>query len=89
MIIEVAYATPRKQRIVALDVPDTCTARQAACLSALDQEFEDLDLLLVPLGIFGLKTNDEQQLKAGDRVELYRPLQIDPMEARRARALKK
>ncbi len=88
MKIEVVYATPRKQVIVVLEVAADCTARQAAMCSALDAQFEGLDLSCVPLGIFGKKAGDEQQLLAGDRVEMYRPLVIDPMEARRARATK-
>ena len=79
---------PHKQCILELEVLEGCTARQAAVLSAMDQEFENLDLQKVPLGIFGVKAPDDYALKAGDRVELYRPLQIDPMEARRARAKK-
>lgn len=89
MKVEVAYATPRMQRIVALDVLEGCTAREAALQSQLDRHFEELELSVVPLGVFGKKTSDEQVLAEGDRVELYRPLQIDPKEARRVRAEKK
>lgn len=89
MKVEVAYATPRMQRIVELEVLEGCTAREAALQSQLDQHFDGLELSAVPLGIFGKKTTDDQALTEGDRVELYRPLQIDPKEARRARAEKK
>lgn len=89
MKVEVAYATPRMQRIVELDVHEGCTAREAALQSQLDECFDELELPAVPLGVFGKKTTDEQVLAEGDRVELYRPLQIDPKEARRARAEKK
>jgi len=88
MKIEVAYATPKDQQIIELEVPEGCTARQAAMHSALDQNFEDLELAEVPLGIFGKKAADDQLLVEGDRVEMYRPLQIDPKDARRARAQK-
>lgn len=88
MKVEVAYATPKMQRIAELDVVEGCTARQAALQSQLDQHFDGLELSVVPLGIFGKKTADEQVLVDGDRVELYRPLQIDPKDARRARAEK-
>lgn len=77
------------QKIVVLEVETGCTARQAAEQSALDEHFEGLLLTEVPLGVFGKKAPDEQVLVAGDRVELYRPLQIDPKEARRLRAEKK
>jgi len=86
MIVEVVYGTPKKQRLVELTLAEGCTAREAAMASALDQDFDDLDLASAPIGIFGQKTTDTQVLNAGDRVEIYRPLQIDPKEARRARA---
>ncbi|MGB0867124.1 MAG: RnfH family protein [Granulosicoccaceae bacterium] len=89
MRVEVAYATPQQQRIVELDVVAGCTARQAALQSALDQHFESLSLADNPLGIFGKRASDDQVLQEGDRVELYRPLLIDPKEARRLRAEKK
>lgn len=38
------------------------------------------------LGIFAQRVSPQHVLRAGDRVELYRPLQLDPMEARRRRA---
>ena len=39
-----------------------------------------------PLGIFGRQVKDDTILQNGDRVELYRPLLIDPKTARRRRA---
>lgn len=38
------------------------------------------------LGIFGRKVAPDQLLHDGDRIEIYRPLALDPMEARRRRA---
>jgi len=37
-------------------------------------------------GIFGQLCAPDQVLEEGDRIEIYRPLQIDPKEARRRRA---
>ncbi len=88
MIVEVAYATPRNQVIAEVEVPEGCSARQAALSSGLDAQFDDLDLAQVPLGVFGKKVDDDYTLSNGERVELYRPLLIDPKEARRARANK-
>lgn len=88
--VEVAYALPDRQRIVALEVPEGCTVRAAAMQSGLDKQFADLDLSSVDLGIFGKSVNapDSQALKAGDRVEIYRPLLADPKEVRKQRAAK-
>lgn len=84
--IEVVYAEPHKQKLLKLQVEQGTTARSAALRSGLDTEFAGLDLARVPLGVFGVQVADDHVLHAGDRVELYRPLQTDPREARRQAA---
>ncbi len=86
MRVEVVYATPALQKLVTVEVEQGSSARQAAMLSGLDRHFPELDLSTVPLGIFGEKVKDGAQLQPGDRIELYRKLLIDPMQARRERA---
>lgn len=39
-----------------------------------------------PAGLYGRRVPPDTRLADGDRVELYRPLRVDPREARRARA---
>lgn len=89
--VEVAYATPEKQVIVPLDVPEDTTALKAAELSGIAEQFPGLDPAATNMGIFGkaIKDPQSQVLREGDRVELYRPLKIDPKEARLNRARKK
>lgn len=86
--IEVAYGLPQEQVLLALTVPAGTTAREAVRLSRLAERYPALDPEHAPLGIFGklLKTPDSHELRSGDRVEIYRPLLIDPKEARRLRA---
>lgn len=89
--IEVAYALPSEQRITHLSVPSGTTAREAVMLAHLEAHFSESDAVTLhtaDLGIFGtlLKAPDHHVLQAGDRVEVYRPLQIDPKAARVARA---
>tara|TARA_R110000824_G_scaffold40490_4_gene121397 strand:- start:5526 stop:5840 length:315 start_codon:yes stop_codon:yes gene_type:complete len=91
LAVEVAFALPSKQRIVALRVPEGTTARQAVALADLPTLFPDLPddtFSQAPLGIFGkaLRDPDTQLLREGDRVEVYRPLAIDPKVARLERA---
>ena len=88
--VEVAYALPDRQRIVALEVPEGCTVRAAVMQSALDKQSPDLDLATADLGIFGKSVSapDAQALKNGERVEIYRPLIADPKEVRKQRAAK-
>lgn len=83
--IEIAYGLPDRQYLRAMQVPEGTTARQAVLQSSLDQEIPNLDLAAAPLGIFGKRVKDDTVLRARDRIEIYRPLLIDPKEARRRR----
>lgn len=83
--IEVIYGLPDKQMLKKLNVQNGCTAREAVCQSGLDEIFSELDLQTAPLGIFGKSVKDETLLRDKDRIEIYRPLLIDPKEARRKR----
>lgn len=85
--VEVAYATPGKQKIIALQVAEGCTPMQAAELSGIANEFEGVDLSSAKMGVFGKAVDASQYaLKEGDRVEIYRPLLVDPKAVRKARA---
>lgn len=89
--VEVAFALPDRQHIVTLAVPEGTTARQAVRLAELEVLFPELPpstFREASLGIFGkpLRDPDHHVLRAGDRVEVYRPLEIDPKAARAERA---
>lgn len=93
--VEVAFATPERQLIIPLSVPVGTTAYQAAVQSKIADQFEEINLAEMPMGIFsklldgkGKPTAKEYVLQTRDRVEIYRPLLIDPKEARLARAAK-
>lgn len=89
--IEVAYARPDLQKIVELEVDEGTTVFDAASRSGLEQFFPEIDYDATDMGIFGkaVKKPREEQLRDGDRIELYRPLIIDPKQARLNRAKKK
>ncbi len=89
--VEVAYARPDKQEIVPVQVPEGATAVQAVKLSGITAIFPEIDADSIDMGIFGkvIKNPADHELRDGDRVELYRPLQIDPKQARLNRAKKK
>ncbi|MEM1404638.1 MAG: RnfH family protein [Pseudomonadota bacterium] len=85
--VEVAYALPERQALVAIDVGEGTTALEAVQQSGLDGKFPDLTIDDgIKLGIFGQIVTLGHVLKAGDRVEIYRPLKADPKEVRKARA---
>jgi putative ubiquitin-RnfH superfamily antitoxin RatB of RatAB toxin-antitoxin module len=68
--------------VTSLELPPGATvadALRAACLA------EVLGREAVAVGVWGRPCAIDRRLEDGDRVELYRPLQVDPMEARRAR----
>ena len=73
--VEVAYATPFQQRIVAVDVPENTTLETAIKLSGLLACFPEINLSATAVGIFGKLSELNQVLKAGDRVEIYRPFE--------------
>ena len=86
MRVEVAFGTAAEQTLVAVEVGEGATVAQALQAVAGGQPFANLPLDSMPVGIFGRPVGRDALLKAGDRVELYRPLAMDPKEARRRRA---
>ena len=84
--IEVAYALPWSQILRHLKVPFGTSAEQAVQFSGIREVFPEIDLLHNSLGIFGKLVKPEAILRNHDRVEIYRPLPVDPKEKRRRRA---
>jgi putative ubiquitin-RnfH superfamily antitoxin RatB of RatAB toxin-antitoxin module len=84
--VEVAYALPEKQEIVMLEVEPGTSANQAVLKSGLNRHFPELILEGASLGIFGKAIKSDYILRAGDRVEIYRPLIADPKAVRKKRA---
>lgn len=82
--VEVVFATREQQKVIALSVSIGTTALQAAQLSGLYDQYPHIQDY--PLGVYGKVVASEYVLKAHDRVEIYRPLLIDPKENRRRRA---
>ncbi len=84
--IEVVYALPAKQQLVALQLPAGSSVRQAIDASGLLQKHPEIDLTKNKIGIFAKLTRPDAVLRDGDRVEIYRPLIADPKEVRKQRA---
>ncbi|WP_373017915.1 RnfH family protein [Thiomicrorhabdus sp.] len=81
MRIEVAYALPKEQYLFEQQVEEGCTVEQALKSSKLMEEFPLLDIDKV--GIFGKQVTLDTVLREGDRIEVYRPLKVDPRDRRR------
>lgn len=71
-----------------LDLPRGCTLRQALESSSAFTEFPELracPLAELMLGVWNKRANPDQLLVENDRIEIYRPLRVDPKIARRER----
>ncbi len=86
--VEICYATPVQYWLLPVEVPSGATAGQAIQLSSMLMLCSELRLDDLKVGIFSKKCTLDTVLKDGDRVEIYRPLTIDPKTARRLRAKK-
>jgi putative ubiquitin-RnfH superfamily antitoxin RatB of RatAB toxin-antitoxin module len=89
MVVEVAYATPARQVVIAVQVDLSVTVAAAIYQSGILQEFPEVDLAVNAVGVFGNRARLGDQLRPGDRVEIYRALQIAPNEGRKRRALRR
>ena len=84
--VEIAYGTIDDQALISLHVPKGTTVIEAILLSAIAEQFPEVDFEGAAKGVFSKLTENGSVLKDKDRVEVYRPLVADPREARRQRA---
>jgi len=85
-MIEIAYATPEKQKIIECEITQGTSPREAIKQSRIADYFPEIDLDNCDLGVFGKAVAPNYELVDGDRIEIYRPLIADPKEVRRQRA---
>jgi len=78
-------SAPREVLEWPVTLPDGAILREALDASPLAQALPGLDIRAAGFGIWGRKASVDQVLRDGDRVEVYRPLQVDPKLARRER----
>ena len=88
IMVEVAYGTPDEQVIISIKVPIKFNVKQAIEKSGIQNKYPCIDLSKNKVGIFGKKTKLDHPLNDRDRIEIYRPLILDPKEMRRKRAAK-
>ena len=85
--VEIVAALPDRQKLIELDVPAGSTVADVIELSQILRYFPELKEAELETGIWGKLAARHTEVRAGDRVELYRPLFIEPREARRQLAL--
>lgn len=84
--VEVVFAVTDRQELLRITVPGGSTVQDVIGASSLATMFPEYDFGSSPVGIWGRVVRPEHVVAAGDRVEIYRPLERDPREARRALA---
>jgi uncharacterized protein len=88
--VDVVYALPDRQRVVTVSMPaGGLTAQAAVEHSGLLDEFPELREQPLALGVYGTACAGDRALRDRDRVEIYRPLRVDPRTQRRQRAAAK
>jgi uncharacterized protein len=68
-----------------LSLPAAATVHDALKASGLLERHPEIDLQAQKVGVWGKLRALDAPLREGDRVEVYRPLKVDPKEARRQR----
>jgi putative ubiquitin-RnfH superfamily antitoxin RatB of RatAB toxin-antitoxin module len=85
LTVEVVFALPLAQDCSVVELSDGASVRDAIMRSGVTARHPEIDLGACRVGVWGRRVPVDHPLRDGDRVEIYRPLQADPKEARRAR----
>ncbi len=89
MKVEVVYVnTCDRSFLMSLDATDSMSVRTAIERSGVLQQFPEIDLTKYTVGVFSKKVRLDRLVLEGDRIEIYRPLTIDPKQARLLRVKK-
>jgi putative ubiquitin-RnfH superfamily antitoxin RatB of RatAB toxin-antitoxin module len=86
LAISVAYCSPTQSLEIALSIARDSTVADAIQQSGILRRFPEIDINHNKVGVFSSLCSLDKLLQNGDRVEIYRPLQQDPMTARRNRS---
>jgi putative ubiquitin-RnfH superfamily antitoxin RatB of RatAB toxin-antitoxin module len=83
MQIGVAYSENAQQVWMTIEVPEDATVADAIAASGILARFPQIDLGVQKTGVFGRIVKLDAPLRAGDRVEIYRPITCDPQSVPR------
>ena len=83
MQVGVAYSEHSQQIWMTIEVPDEASVMDAIERSGILKMFPHIDLDAQKVGIFGKVVKPQTPLRAGDRVEIYRPITCDPQTVAR------
>lgn len=86
LAIELVFAeSPRRLHRTSLSLPSGATVADALRRSGWRERLGPDVIDGLRLGVWGRPCEPQAVLRDRDRIELYRPLQVDPKEARRQR----
>ena len=78
MKVRVTYALPQRQLSIPIDLPESSTVSDAIKRSGILERFPAIDLEKQKVGVFGKFVKLDAAVADGDRIEIYRPLTVDP-----------
>lgn len=84
--VEVVYALPKEQALLSFVAEEGISVQDAILQSGILEQYPELDIDNMDVGLFGKRTAMKIALRDKDRVEIYRPLIADPKEVRKRRA---
>lgn len=84
--VEVVYALPEEQTLLAFEVDESATAGEVINQSGILLQYPEIDLTKNKIGLFSKLIKLDQRLREKDRIEIYRALIADPKEVRKKRA---
>jgi putative ubiquitin-RnfH superfamily antitoxin RatB of RatAB toxin-antitoxin module len=87
--VTVVYALPDGATEIELALPSGASVAEALALSGIAARHPEIDLAAMSVGVYGVRVALDTTLADGDRVEIYRPLQADPKDLRRRRAIRR
>jgi putative ubiquitin-RnfH superfamily antitoxin RatB of RatAB toxin-antitoxin module len=85
MRVEVVYAERHRQALCSVVLPPGSTVQDAIEQSGIAREVAAITISSCKVGVFGRVCARNTPVRDGDRVEIYRPLVIEPKDARRGR----
>ena len=86
--VEIVYGKTGSARVIRQKVPSNANLKEAIEQSGILEMYPEIDLDSNKVGIFSRQRELHVPVHAGDRIEIYQPLKVDPKEARRRRAKK-
>jgi uncharacterized protein len=84
--VQVCYALPGAASLLTIEIDEGATLQQVILASGVLARHPEIDLSTSKIGVFGKLRLLSDPARAGDRIEIYRPLIADPKDSRRRRA---